>query len=265
MVQDPIAVDLVQRIDFDFSRFAHLGGSQQVFTMMRTRQMDRWIRSFLAAHPDAVVVDIGCGLDARFERVDNGQVAWYDLDLPNVIALRRQFYAETPRRRFIANSAFDLAWLDQVASRQGQPCLFVSEGVLVYFSEEQVKRLVLALRERFPGAELIFDSVPWVLPHASWMHPTLRTLKQKSPGGCAKEMTWRRGARISTCWRTGTISTHPSRGWDLPGWCASSQPSVKDIAWYATGSARRQMFKTEARPKIAYRHFLILLVKSYVG
>ena len=137
-------------------------------------------------HPDAVVVDIGCGLDARFERVDNGQVVWYDLDLPNVIALRRQFYAETPRRRFIANSAFDLAWLDLVASRQGQPCLFVSEGMLVYFSEEQVKRLVLALRERFPGAELIFDSVPWVLPHASWMHPTLRTLKQSVAWGLRK-------------------------------------------------------------------------------
>jgi O-methyltransferase involved in polyketide biosynthesis len=183
MVQDPTAVHLQQQIDFDFSRFARLGGSQQVLIMMRTRQMDRWIRSFLAAHPDAVVVDIGCGLDARFERVDNRRVAWYDLDLPDVIALRRQFYTETPRRRFIASSAFDLAWLDRVAVRPGQPGLFVSEGVFVYFSEEQVKRLVLALRERYPGAELIFDSVPWLLPLASWMHPALRTLKQEVAWG----------------------------------------------------------------------------------
>jgi O-methyltransferase involved in polyketide biosynthesis len=104
----------------------------------------------------------------------------------NSFRLRRKFYAETLRRRFIASSAFDLAWLDLVPVEPSQACLFVSEGVLVYFSEDQVKRLVLALRERFPGAELIFDSVPWVLAYASWLHPTLRTLKQAVAWGMHK-------------------------------------------------------------------------------
>ncbi|HSN73640.1 MAG TPA: methyltransferase domain-containing protein [Anaerolineae bacterium] len=178
MICDHRAVELTQQIDFDFSRFDRVTSSQQVFTMMRTRQMDRWVRSFLTAHPGAVVVDIGCGLDARFERVDDGRVIWFDLDLSAVIALRRQFYAETARRRFIASSAFDLAWLDQIPIEPGQPCLFVSEGVLLYFPEYEVRRLVLALRERFPESELIFDSAPWILTRAGWLHPALRALKQ---------------------------------------------------------------------------------------
>jgi O-methyltransferase involved in polyketide biosynthesis/protein-L-isoaspartate O-methyltransferase len=178
MIRDQRAVELIQQIGFDFSRFARITKSQQVFTMMRTRQIDRWTRDFLAAHPGAVVVDIGCGLDARFERVDDGRATWVELDLPAVIALRRQFFRETPRRRFIASSAFDLAWLEQIPIEPGQPCLFVAEGVLVYFPEEEVRRLVLALRERFPGSELIFDSAPWILTRAGWLHPALRALKQ---------------------------------------------------------------------------------------
>ena len=125
MVHDPLAVDLVQRIDYDFTDFAHLTPSQQVFTMMRTRQMDRRVRSFLAAHPNSVVVDIGCGLDSRFERVDNGQVIWLDLDLPEVIALRRQFVrrdAAAPLHRHLSLRP-GLAGISYPSSRASPACL----------------------------------------------------------------------------------------------------------------------------------------------
>ena len=125
MVQDPIAVDLVQRIDFDFSRFAHLANSQQVFILMRTRQMDRWARSFLAEHPDGVVVDLGCGLDAVFERVDNGRVAWYDLDLPNVIALRKKFYTRRPGATLSPTQpSIWLGWTRLPAGKDNPACLY---------------------------------------------------------------------------------------------------------------------------------------------
>ena len=121
------------------------------------------------------MVHIGCGLDSRFERVDNGQVEWYDLDLPEVIALRRKLIGgEGERYHLLGCSALDSAWLDTVsAHRLGnhpvgkRPFLFLAEGVSMYFEEAQVKWLVLTLRDRFPGAELVFDAYS---PLHVWRH-----------------------------------------------------------------------------------------------
>jgi O-methyltransferase involved in polyketide biosynthesis len=87
LVRDDKAVALVEQIDYDFSRFK-LRGHDQATIIMRLREFDRRAQDFLARHTQAVVVRIGCGLDTRFERVDNGQVEWYDLDLPEAIGLR---------------------------------------------------------------------------------------------------------------------------------------------------------------------------------
>jgi O-methyltransferase involved in polyketide biosynthesis len=131
---------------------------------MRVREFDRRTRDFLGRHPEAVVVHIGCGLDTRFERVccqqpDNGQVTWYDLDLPEVIALRRQLIAEGDRRRYLGCSVFDSSWLADVSVHASRPFLFLAEGVFPYFEEEHVKGLFLTLAARFPGAELVCDAM----------------------------------------------------------------------------------------------------------
>lgn len=155
-IRDPRAESLVERIDYDFARF-QMDADDQAAACLRLRQFDRFAQVFLAAHPDGIVVHIGCGLDTRFDRVDNGQVTWYDLDLPPVIALRRKLLEETPRYKMIAASALDLAWLDRVDVYAGKPFLFIAEGTFMYFSDAEMRRLVAALRARFPGAELIFD------------------------------------------------------------------------------------------------------------
>lgn len=156
LIRDPVACAMVERIDYDFSRFK-MDAEDQAGACLRLRQFDRFTQAFLKVHPNGVVVHIGCGLDTRFDRVDNGQVTWYDLDLPPVMALRRKLIPETSRSRFIARSALDLAWLDEVRAHVGRPYLFMAEGVFMYFEEADMRRLVLALRERFPGAELVFD------------------------------------------------------------------------------------------------------------
>jgi O-methyltransferase involved in polyketide biosynthesis len=158
LVKDDKAVALVRQIDYDFSRFK-LKGHDQATTIMRLREFDRQAQDFLARHPEAVVIHIGCGLDTRFERVDNGQVEWYDLDLPEVIELRHQLLDETGRCRFLGCSVFDRTWLDTVSIHTGRPFLFLAEGVFPYFAEERVKNLVLLLKERFPGAELVCDAM----------------------------------------------------------------------------------------------------------
>jgi O-methyltransferase involved in polyketide biosynthesis len=105
-----------------------------------------------------VVVHIGCGLDTRYERVDNDQVEWYDLDLPEVIELRRKFIGgEGGRYHQLACSVLEDDWLKGVRVQSKRHFLFLAETVLVYFTESQVKSLALRLRDDFPGAELIFD------------------------------------------------------------------------------------------------------------
>jgi methyltransferase (TIGR00027 family) len=161
LLKDEKAVALVTQMESAFSRIKQIKMDEEdrVALILRNREFDRYARAFLNRYPEAVVVHIGCGLDARFERVDNGQVEWYDLDLPEVIQLRQKFIGgEGTHYHFLACSVFDSAWLNTISAHRPRPFLFLAEGVLMYFEETQVNSLVLTLRERFPGAELVFDA-----------------------------------------------------------------------------------------------------------
>jgi len=160
MMKDEKAVALVTQMSYDFDRVRKIPIMEvhKVTRIMLTREMDRYARDFLSWHPDAVVVHIGCGLDSRFERVDNGRVEWYDLDLPDVIALRRKYLGdERDRYHLLGCSVLENAWPEAVSAHRQRPFMFLAETVFVYFVEVQVKSLVLTLRDHFPGAELVFD------------------------------------------------------------------------------------------------------------
>ena len=109
---DPKAVELVGAIDFNPATY---GMGLRFIVVIRTMILDWWVRQFLAEHPGGTVVELGTGLNTRFERTDNGSVHWIDLDLPDTIALRRRYFADTDRRRMIAASLLDEDWLSQVA------------------------------------------------------------------------------------------------------------------------------------------------------
>jgi O-methyltransferase involved in polyketide biosynthesis len=170
LIKDEKALALVTQMSYDFARIGQipLSEANKVVIILRYREFDRYARDFLRRRPEAVVVHIGCGLDSRFERVDNGQVEWYDLDLPDVIELRRKFIGdEGERYHLLGCSALDNAWLNTVSAHHQRPFLFLAEGVFMYFKEAQVKSLVLRLRDRFPGAELVFDAFS---PFMRWAH-----------------------------------------------------------------------------------------------
>jgi len=167
MIQDEKALDMIRRLssqgplryDSDWLKRTPMSEANKVLRIMLTRQIDHYTRDFLGRHPEAVVVHIGCGLDSRFERVDDGQVEWYDLDLPDVIELHRKLIGdEGERYHLLGCSVLEDAWLETVRVHRGRPFLFLAEGVFMYFEEAQVKSLVLRLRDHFPGAELVFDA-----------------------------------------------------------------------------------------------------------
>jgi len=158
IIRDEKAVEMVERIDYDFAKFDKTWMSQ-VGVTIRTEILDEGTSAFIGTHPEATVVNLGAGLCTRFNRVDNGRVTWYELDLPEVIELRRQFFTETNRRRLIVGSVADFDWMEQIQKGDSQPLLFIGEGLFMYFEEPEVKRIFVELATRFPGADLLFEAL----------------------------------------------------------------------------------------------------------
>ena len=157
LLVDRTAVQIIEKIQYNFSTIAeNMSEITRLAWIVRCLHIDRTIRQFLAKHPHGAVVNIGCGLDTSFERIDNGSLQWYNLDLPDVIALRGNLIPEPERSVSIAGSLLDGDWMRQVAVRG--PVLFLAAGVLYYFSEDEIKKFLVRLAEKFPASELIFDA-----------------------------------------------------------------------------------------------------------
>jgi O-methyltransferase involved in polyketide biosynthesis len=171
LLHDEFAESLVEDRPAEFSTVqkVRMDEGDQAALILRNLEFDRQVRGFLRRHAHAVVVHVGCGLDQRFQRVDDGEVDWYDLDLDEVIRLRRRLLGVTegPRYHLLSGSVLESRWMDAVQARDDQAVLLVAEGVFMYLDEAQVRQLVLALRERFPGSELVFDAFSPLLVRAN--------------------------------------------------------------------------------------------------
>lgn len=157
--------------DYDKRRF---GTSQLgLVAVVRAKAHDDWARDFLAQHPDAVVLHLGCGLDARVFRIDPpATVEWYDLDYPAVIALREQVLPPRAHCTPIGSSVTDPAWLDRVP--RGRPVLVIAEGLVPYLTEAEARRLLTGVVDAFPAGQIQLDTVSvWAWRTSKW-DPTLR-------------------------------------------------------------------------------------------
>ena len=161
---------------------------------IRAKQYDKYVRDFLENSPDGVIVNIGCGLDSRFLRIDNGKVMFYDLDLPEVIEIKKQFFEENERYHFISSSVLDYEWMSIVAEHKG-PFLFMAEGVFMYLHRDDVQSLILKLRLKFTSSELVcevFNSI--------WLKKPLKKImdfKMQKELHLGKDATFHFGIRDS--------------------------------------------------------------------
>ena len=156
VLRDPKAVEMIRSIDFDEALYGRGWGAGFV-TVLRTLILDWWVRQFLAEHPAGTVVELGTGLNTRFERTDNGTAHWIDLDLLDTIELRRRFFEDTDRREMVAASLTGEGWMAAVGQRPA-PYFFVSDGVLVYLDEADVTGTLTRIAGRFHGAMVAFDT-----------------------------------------------------------------------------------------------------------
>lgn len=113
---DAKAIELVGKIDYDFSK-AEKDSTMSNGVIARTIVFDELVKDFIKKNPDCTVVNIACGLDTRFYRMDNGRIIWYNVDLPETIELRDAIYHESGRVSTIGISATDPAWADKVTKR----------------------------------------------------------------------------------------------------------------------------------------------------
>jgi O-methyltransferase involved in polyketide biosynthesis len=148
---DSYAEQVMRRLDPDYDK-GRFGTSQLgLVAVVRAKAHDDWARSFLADHRDAVVLNLGCGLDARVYRIDPpATVDWYDLDYPAVIELRQQFLPLREHCTLIRSNVTDLGWLDRIP--RGRPVLVIAEGLVPYLTETDVRRMPTSIVDAFPPA-----------------------------------------------------------------------------------------------------------------
>lgn len=161
IICDSYARDLVARIDYDFSGIeAGLTEEHQLVWPIRAYNFDNIVQTFLAQNSNAVVVNMGAGLDTTFQRVDNGSVLWINIDLPDVAALRQRLVPDSEREITIAKSLFDFTWIDDIApQKKDRSILFMAAGVFCYFTASQVETLFRKLAGAYPSAHVVFDAM----------------------------------------------------------------------------------------------------------
>jgi O-methyltransferase involved in polyketide biosynthesis len=162
IIDDPMAIRLVDSIDFDFAKF---GFSRRQDMAVRALTYDRETRRYLLDHPKATVVALAEGLQTSFYRLDAGDVGhefdWLTVDLPPMIDLRRKLLPGSDRIRMRAQSALDFSWMDDVDTSDG---VFVTaEGLLMYLQPDEAMGLIAQCASRFPGGQMFFDLPPTIV------------------------------------------------------------------------------------------------------
>ena len=161
LYRDETAVRLIDEIDYDFSEaeknsrsLMQRFGSLEV--AMRQNDLAFEVRDYLKSHPNAAVVNLGCGLDSTGRSCDNGSCKIYNLDFPDVIAVRNELLPAGEREGNIPCNLNNTEWFRKIDSSNG--AVFFASGVFYYFLTEQVKTLVQKMADAFPGSVLVFDA-----------------------------------------------------------------------------------------------------------
>lgn len=159
IITDPLAIALRDSLGYDYH---HFGPTHQA-TALRALAFDLATRRYLRTHSRATVVALAEGLQTSFWRLDNGEMDWLSVDLEPIVALRQQLLPSCDRLHHLAQSALDHSWMDVVDTNNG--VLITAEGLFQYLEHDAVFDLIAACAARFPGGQLVFDSVPRFL---SW-------------------------------------------------------------------------------------------------
>lgn len=184
---DKMAEEIVARMDYDFS-LAHKDAAMSKGVIARTLLLDRMVGDFIKENPECTVVNIACGMDTRVYRLQEDPsvgkhmsgIRWYNLDLPETIAVRRRFLEENGKISMIAKSAMDETWAAMIEEPRGR-VLVIVEGLVMYLTDRDVKHILSIISSRFAHAQVIMETMnPWVMEH----------MREKSIEATKAKFTW---------------------------------------------------------------------------
>ncbi|MGO4444550.1 class I SAM-dependent methyltransferase [Mycobacterium sp. 2YAF39] len=159
IIEDPMAIRLVDAIHFDFDKFGRRKGQEMA---LRSLAFDRAATQYLSAHPAATVVALAEGLQTSFWRISSAlpdaEFRWLTVDFQPIIDLRRQLLPSSARITNLAQSALDYSWMDAVDASNG--VFITAEGLLMYLQPDDATGLITECAKRFPGGQMIFDLPP---------------------------------------------------------------------------------------------------------
>jgi O-methyltransferase involved in polyketide biosynthesis len=168
IIDDPMAVTLVDKIDYDFAKF---GYARRQDMAIRALAFDDATRTYLRDHPAATVVALAEGLQTSFWRLSaggagnsagaggaGGKFRWLTVDLPPIVELRSKLLPQSDRVEVAAQSALDYGWMDRVDPTDG--VFITAEGLLMYLQPTEAMALITECAKRFPGGAMMFDLPP---------------------------------------------------------------------------------------------------------
>ena len=180
-IYDEQAIGIVEKLDYDFSK-ADKDMKMSAGVIARTIMLDKMVSDYVDKHPEATVINIACGMDTRVYRVDNGKIRWFNIDLPETIAVRKRFLDENDRIKMMAYSAMDEAWADDIGEVAGD-VLVVIEGLSMYLSENDIKRILNIIAKHYKEND--------VTVYMEYMSPfVVKRIKEKSIAQSGAKFTW---------------------------------------------------------------------------
>ena len=177
-IKDEKAVEIINVLNIDTKQYDKFLSHEGV--VARTIMLDRQLKEIIEKAPDTVVVNLGAGFDNRFSRVDNGQIWWFDLDLPDSIAVRKKAFPERERVTMLPGNVLEDGWCEEVrkvlAGRKSKP-VFIAEGLFMYFTLEQIRILLNVLKDNFSSGTLIAEQNSKLMQRNEKHHDTVSKTK----------------------------------------------------------------------------------------
>ena len=176
-IKDEIAVELVEKLDYDFS-IADKDNAMNYGVIARTIVLDRMVEQYLEKNVNTIVINIACGLDTRCYRMEGKY--WYNVDLPETMKIRKRFLTETGPIYQIAKSAMDDSYIDAI-DYHGENVLVIIEGLTMYLCEKDIRKMFFIIEKSFQEVTVMVETMsPSVVKH----------VKEKSIEGSNAKFTW---------------------------------------------------------------------------
>lgn len=172
LLQDPWAVNILKQLELDKSSKDKIFSGTLIGTIARTLLIDKKLKSFMQQNPSGIVVNLGCALDSRYNRMSLPSITWYDLDVEVSMSERKHFFQETDNYKMITASMFDYFWIDKIP--KNKPIILVFEGVSMYFSEDKLKSFFDEILNQFKQVDIVFDVLPKISAKNSNKHPDVK-------------------------------------------------------------------------------------------